>query len=891
MIRKITLAGLFPLVLSVGAQPCDSLLHAAFVPQHVEGNSFLFSNTSWSYSPPNTTYQWTYGDGGVQNDFTGTHTFGAEGAYQVCLYAIMGNCVDTTCQYVQVGDTPPVCDASFGLYAAPNDPDSVHFYPTGTTATSWYWSFGDGAHSELQYPWHLYPGPGTYFACLTITAMVNGQLCTDTRCDTLVIEGGGSPCEGLNAAFSVSLQGNVATFNNAVASNDYNYHWQFGDGSSGFGPNPVHTYPEPGEYHACLIMWAWNPVTQDTCYADHCAWITVVGGGSPCDSLQACFEWSGPNSVLQFYNCSYTSGQPVHWLWHFGDGTVSDLEQPQHTFPGPGTYTVCMTVSMINSADTCQNTVCHGIVVDGQNAECHASFAFYTAPGNPDSVHFDPTGTAASWYHWDFGDGVGSNAQDPWHLYVEPGIYHACLTISSYDPLTQDTCVDDTCVWVVISGGGSPCNGLNAGFSVGLQGAVATFVNIVASNDYSYYWQFGDGSSGFGPNPVHTYPEPGEYHACLTMWAWDPIAQDTCFADHCQWITIAGGGSPCDDLSAAFSTGSNGGEQNSIFFSATSGSATHWFWSFGDGSYSDNGPQGTHTYAGPGSYEICLTAWLFIPGTQDTCSATSCQTVFVGAVNSCDSLNACFSFGTIGQGNILFTNCSTAPDMNMQFLWHFGDGSTSTEPSPDHTFPGPGAYTTCLSVHWQNCVDEYCHVVEIGGTSPCDSLWNVGFEFGHQGNVFVFYNTSDTQGQDVSIDWSFGDGGYGSGSPYTYAYDQGGVFTACLTISGPIPGTQDSCSTTTCHAIEVPLAIPDGTVAPQILAAPIPFTDQLTITGVAGGGLLRATLLDMAGRLVQDGYVAAAPVVRMEYGSVASGSYVLLLRNSRVDHALRVIKR
>ena len=89
--------------LGASAQPCDSLVQAAFEPQQLSANAFVFNNTSWSYSPPNTTYYWTFGDGTQQNDHTGSHTY-TEGVYQVRLYAIVGNCgVDTTCQYVQAG--------------------------------------------------------------------------------------------------------------------------------------------------------------------------------------------------------------------------------------------------------------------------------------------------------------------------------------------------------------------------------------------------------------------------------------------------------------------------------------------------------------------------------------------------------------------------------------------------------------------------------------------------------------------------------------------------------------------------------------------------------------------------------------------------------------------
>ena len=787
------------LALGASAQPCDSLVQAAFEPQQLSANAFVFNNTSWSYSPPNTTYYWTFGDGTQQNDHTGSHTYTEGGVYQVCLYAIVGNCVDTTCQYVQAGDAPPACTASMEYEASGADPDSIHFFPTGTPATSWLWSFGDGAHSDLQSPWHQYAAPGAYYVCLTTTSVVNGALCTAEVCDTVVVQGA-SPCDGLDAGFSVNVVGHVASFQNAMASNNYAYSWQFGDGSSGMGPNPVHTYAQAGTYHVCLLEWTWDPNTQDTCFAEQCEWITVEGA-SPCDGLNAGFDVNLTGNVAHFINA--LSSNDYSYYWNFGDGST----------------------------------------------------------------------------------GIGP---DPVHEYGQPGTYHACLTMWTWDPNTQDTCFADHCAWVTVSG--SPCDGLNADFSTSLQGHVVTFTNAVVSNDYGYTWHFGDGTSADGPNAVHNYAQPGTYHACLLMWAWDPIAQDTCYADHCTWITIADGGSPCDSLSAAFTTGSNGGGTNSIYYSAAAGPATHWLWSFGDGTYSDNGPQGTHTYPAPGPYEMCLHVWMLIPGTQDTCDASFCQLVMVGGASACDSVHACFTFEQGGPEQVFFGNCSTAPDQDMQFVWHFGDGTNSTEVAPDHTYTQPGTYNVCLVVYWHNCETEYCHAVDVIGGSACDSLWTPTFEVGHENGVFIFHNTSDTQGQDVHVDWSFGDGHYGSGSPCTHVYEQGGVYTACMTLSGPIPGTQDSCSVTTCSVVEVVLGVPGLTGAALLHVAPVPFTDALTITGLTSAEPVRITLLDMAGRVVRDASLTAAPSLRVDYGQVASGTYVLRVRNSHIDQAIRVTK-
>ncbi|MFZ1619007.1 MAG: PKD domain-containing protein, partial [Flavobacteriales bacterium] len=57
------------------------------------------------------------------------------------------------------------------------------------------------------------------------------------------------------------------------------YQWHFGDGTTSDNPMPMHTYDQPGTYTACLLVWAWDPLTQDTCYADHCEEVVMIPMG------------------------------------------------------------------------------------------------------------------------------------------------------------------------------------------------------------------------------------------------------------------------------------------------------------------------------------------------------------------------------------------------------------------------------------------------------------------------------------------------------------------------------------------------------------------------------------------------------------------------------------
>ncbi|MBI5540599.1 MAG: T9SS type A sorting domain-containing protein [Bacteroidia bacterium] len=76
----------------------------------------------------------------------------------------------------------------------------------------------------------------------------------------------------------------------------------------------------------------------------------------------------------------------------------------------------------------------------------------------------------------------------------------------------------------------------------------------------------------------------------------------------------------------------------------------------------------------------------------NNCSITNSTTI----VNP-QTINAGFTFLSDSL-SVQFTNTSSA---NSIYLWHFGDGSTSTLPNPYHTFPTNGTYNVCLTVQNQ----------------------------------------------------------------------------------------------------------------------------------------------------------------------------------------------
>ena len=81
------------------------------------------------------------------------------------------------------------------------------------------------------------------------------------------------------------------------------WHWIFGDGHEGDGPNPSHTYEEPGVYVVCLVIHDDNGCVSDVCHE-------VVVEAPPMGECHAQFTWEQPDPELL--------------IIHFTDQSTSD---------------------------------------------------------------------------------------------------------------------------------------------------------------------------------------------------------------------------------------------------------------------------------------------------------------------------------------------------------------------------------------------------------------------------------------------------------------------------------------------------------------------------------------------------------------------------------------
>ncbi len=144
------------------------------------------------------------------------------------------------------------------------------------------------------------------------------------------------------------------------------------------------------------------------------------------------------------------------------------------------------------------------------------------------------------------------------------------------------------------------------------------------------------------------------------------------------------------------------------------GYVTNRLWDFGDGqSSSEANPQ--HIYTTPGSYTVTLT--ISAANYRDVVSQTNYVTAYA-------PVQADFTTSpTSGQAplTVVFTNTSTGDYTTT--LWDFGDGTTSSEAIPTHTYTAAGSYTVTLTVSGLGGSDTTTAIISVTEATPDNKIY------------------------------------------------------------------------------------------------------------------------------------------------------------------------
>jgi PKD repeat protein len=621
--------------------------------------------------------------------------------------------------YITVGLAPI---AQFDAhYAFTTIPTKVTFVDNslGSAPMTYEWSFGDGATSTEQNPSHIYTQRGTY----TVTLTVKNAYGTSTAIKRDFITIGmaahpdfvGTPTSG-DAPLSVK-------FTDKTAGQVSGWHWDFGDGQAADEQNPTHVYMTAGVYNVILT------VTNEYGQADvtKAQYINVAG------NLVSKFaaDPSSGKAPLAVRFGDRSIGNPTAWAWDFGDGSTANVQNPSHTFATAGSYDVKLTVTRGGMTASSTQAI---------NAGGVPTTDFVGAPlavNINEPVKFtDKSSNSPTSWKWEFGDTAESTAQNPTHAYQVKGIYTVTLTTRNDNGKDGETKKDYINVGMGPKADFRPVNVPYSQFQVPKS---VQFIDLSTQLPTSWAWDFGDGATSTDQNPSHLYMKEGTYTVKLTVK--NNFGQDTKVMT--DLITIGGGAAV--DFSADKTTVGVGRVVS--FTDLSTINPTSWAWEFGDGQTgSGNNPD--HVYRAVGVYDVTLTA----SNLYETNSRT--KNMYITVLNI---PRAEFTADKTRGGapmDVQFTDKSTgAPTA---WKWDFGDGASSTEQNPKHTYTTLGTYTVSLTASNKDGSDITTKTNMIVTTLAPVAEFKADRQVGKAPFIVTFTDLS--KGNPTAWVWEFGDG-------------------------------------------------------------------------------------------------------------------------------------
>jgi len=489
---------------------CDPIIIAAIPNQEqfCDGLTFQFDNTSLNA----TFFEWDFGDLSITTD-TSTqqaplYTYAQEGDYEVTLIANPGwPCADTSSAVYAAYPPLEVIEPTIDF----NCIDDVPVYELEAQGTfdedlsSIEWNFpaafdpsGTDAFSETISG----PNSGTFGVSLTVTE--NG--CDDSFEFTMEVP---EPPEAILPPQTLFCEGFTFDFVNSSV-NAESYSWDFGvigsanDVSSSFEPS--YTYSSAGLYTVTLEASA--PMT--------CPSVTQTDFDIQ-ELLDPFFENPDPQCFnghsFDFEATGFSSPNPI-FDWQFGD--LADPEESSSQFVNNvtwsefGNYPVTLTIS----ENDCVKSIQQGVELI-QNPE--PNFNLFLSEGCPPlSVTFSnqSSGGQNLSYLWDFGDGNTSTSVNPTHEFIAPGFYDITLSISSTIGCLQDVSFTQNDAIQVYP---SPTAGFIADvYEVSFLEPQVTITDISVGGSSCFY-DFGDGSTSFDCDLVHSFLDAGFFDVTQTV--------------------------------------------------------------------------------------------------------------------------------------------------------------------------------------------------------------------------------------------------------------------------------------------------------------------------------------------------------------------------------------
>jgi PKD repeat protein len=642
---------------------------------------------------------------------------------------------------------------------------------------------------------------------------------------------------------------------------------------------------------------------------------------------------------VQFTDAS--TNVPTSWNWDFGDGTTSAEQNPVHTYTESGIYTItleacntlgCDVVSLADfvEVDTdcyTQNipqhgnevvTVCSGNLFDSGGPDgpyLEGSFGSITiAPPGATSIsitfsEFNYEEHADFLYVFDGEPGTGTllgtftgNDLEGQTLTATSGV----LTIQEY-----------TDHFINLSGFAASfnCEALppvepKPLFSIAeselCANEAAVFIDASLDFPTTWFWEFGDGGTSTEQNPIYFYSESGTYMVTLT--ACNAIGCNTLVQEitividpDCiiETMPVNGEQAIIGCVGSLYDSGgldSNYVDNNTALTTiySPSGPITLEFVSFSF----ENGFDALAIYDGPSTEDPLLG---FFTGTDLPESITSTGPVITILESTDFTINdsgfqinySCqgSSFGDLEGAQIRVNNeemcdgirsfgVNTSADVE-SWNWDFGDGHTSTEANPEHTYPHNGVYTIAVTI----CNSEDCESIET-------------MIYSNKLTPEIAAPDTVALGQEVQLHgltseathwfWDFGNGETADHATPVTAYSEAGWHDIHVHLINM--DVHETCDANHTHSIFVDASLSSTSSAEMLdfTAFPNPTIDQLNLRGLENlDADCEIRLRTIVGQVVWT--APLAPSISM--ANLPSGIYVLeIVEGQQLISRTKVVK-
>lgn len=732
-----------------------------------------FNNTS-SVAFGSASYNWVFGNPtkGVSTEMNPSFNFVTPGIDTAILtVSSASGCSVSLKQAVTVGSNLGPNPNFTSSKAAGLCTNKIQFtnQTTNGAGANYTWSFGDGTSVTSINAVRAYADTGVYLVRLTVTT----ALCS------LFIE---KPVRVDSGSFGPSALFRTDTLVQPITNNNFNFYnqsnylgagwnskytWYYGDGTmdSLFTSKFGKVYSTPGNYTVTLVAQANNGCTDQ--------FSRVVSVTPVAKSNFGFIQNSCTNRLVRFID---SSSLVTSYFWEFGDGATSTLANPQHTYLKDSIYLVKLTINgtLVSSREI---TVATSPIIGAISSimDCQNIYTFYGAP----------SGSGLS-YLWSFGSGsFGDNLtnQIPYRGYNLAGPTSVSVSVSSYGRCTANS---------------SPYNFNALSVTNATQAKLSLVVpsgNLCSSNRILRNLSNPGLTCSYRLNSNNFVSidtaitlmnlQPGFHKVLLRATNGICVSDDSVeFFIGTAMATFSSTPSNCNQVVSftnLSSTADNGGFTSS--------------WVFGTpakGTSVDVSPSFNFGTPGIDSATLTVTA-------RSGCSSTLRLPVTIGSGTS--NIRPGFTISQVGgncSNKYLFTD-TTKGGSQLNYIWDFGDGTSSTLQNPTKSYGDAGTFTVSLTAFEGNCITttnkQLLVSTEAFGPSANFSVSNPFQTIAN--NSFNFINSTKNLGPGwiYKAVWRFGDGEIDSTrfSIFGKTYTKADTFQVTLTVYSST-GCEDSIS-------------------------------------------------------------------------------------------------